>query len=306
MLSGLEFTKVAKRKTEKDYHDLAESRGFKWVGEVFPKNVITPTWWECEKGDRWEARYNSIQQGKGCPICAGSVRKTEKDYHELAKSRGFKWVGGYLPKNTGDPTWWECEKGDRWEAVYDNIQQGSGCPICYGHVKKLEKDYHELAKNRGFKWAGEVLPKNTKVPTSWKCKKCEHTWEAAYSNIQQGNSCPTCRDMINGVPVSKPQRKLNSILHGSLNYPEGKYRIDVAIMRNSQKIAVEYDCQYWHKGREGHDVKRDNYLISCGWKVLHIKSGELVPKRKQLSIVIDYLLDTNTVIYNLYLEDWKN
>lgn len=77
-------------------------------------------------------------------------------------------------------------------------------------------------------------------------------------------------------------------------------------MRNSQKIAVEYDCQYWHEGNEKHDAKRDMFLISCGWKVLHIKSDRSLPTRKRLSIVIDYLLETNNVVYNLYLEDWKN
>ena len=291
-------------KTEKDYHRLAKNRGFKWIGPTLPKGVVHRSLWKCKKcGYVWKARYSNIQQGSGCPDCSGQARKTEKDYHELAESHGFKWVGEVLPENTKDPTWWECEKGDKWKASYNSIQKGRGCSVCSGHARKTKKDYHELAKNCGFKWVGDMLPKYTKDFTWWKCNVCGNIWETGYNAIQQGSGCPACKDMINGAIVSKPQRKLNILLHGSLNYPEGKYRIDVAIMRKSQKIAVEYDCQYWHKGRETQDAERDKFLISCEWKVLHVKSNSLLPNRKQLKQTISQLLKDRDIV-NLYLEDW--
>lgn len=293
-----------RRKTEADYYELAKSRGFKWVGPVLPKDNKDPTWWECKKGDRWETTYNRIQQGDGCPVCYGTARKTEKDYHELAESRGFKWVDDRLPKNTHDPTWWECEKGDKWKARYNDIYTGSGCSVCSGNIRKTEKDYNNLAKSRGFKWAGEVLPKNTGYSTLWERENGDR-WKARYDDIKQGNCCSVSKNRINGVLVSKPQRELNIMLFGSLNHPEGRRRIDVAIMRSSQKIAVEYDCWYWHKGNEKRETKRDKYLINKGWKILHVKAGVLLPTRKQLTTAIGYLLKTDDKVYNLYLEDWK-
>jgi len=292
------------KKTKQDYHNLAKSRGFKWIDNKLPKNIMTKTWWECEKGHRWKATYGNIYSGRGCPYCSGKIKKTKQDYINLAKSRGFKWIDNKLPKNIMTKTWWECEKEHRWKATYGNIYSGYGCPYCSGKAKKTEKDYHKLAESRGFKWIGVELPLNVLTKTLWECEK-GHKWKAIYSNIQQGGGCPFCKNMINGVIVSKPQIKLNNLLCGSLNYPEGKYYIDVAVMRRSQKIAVEYDCWYWHNGREEHDAKRDKFLISRDWKVLHVKSGKLLPTRKQLSIAIDYLLETNNCIYNLYLEDWK-
>ena len=358
--------KMGKRKTEKDYHMLAESRGLKWVGSVLPKGVIVETLWECSKGHKWETTYRSIQQGNGCHVCSGNIQKVEKDYHKLASARGFKWVGKKLPKHTDVSTWWECSRKHKWETTYGSIKQRSGCPMCYGtarktekdyynigdsvgavwvgeglpknakdetwwkclrcgyrwlskynyiqqghgchvcskHAKKIKKDYHELAKSRGFKWVGENLPKYTIDSTLWECKK-KHRWKTTYRSIQGGSNCRVCKDIINGVRVSKPQRKLNNLLCGSLNYPEGKYRIDVAIMRKSQKIAVEYDCQYWHEGNEEHDVKRDERLIFRGWKILHIKSRNLLPTKKQLKRVINNLLKADNNIVNLYLDDWK-
>lgn len=290
-------------RVEKDYHKLANSRRFKWVGALLPKNTNTSTWWECEKGDRWEAKYQDIKNGSGCPVCNNRVPKTEEDYHILAESCGFKWVGGVLPKYVIDRTWWECGEGHKWEAVYSNIQQGKGCSICSGKVRKTEKDYHELAESRKFKWVGVGLP-TVITKTWWECEK-GHRWQARYSDIKTGSGCPYCKSIINGHQVSKPQIKLNNLLCGSLNYPEGKYCIDVAITRNSQKIAVEYDCQYWHAGREDHDAKRDGFLISRGWKVLHIKSSHLLPTRKQLTVAIGHLLNTGEKVHNIYLEDWK-
>jgi very-short-patch-repair endonuclease len=293
------------RKTEQDYQNVGKSSGIRWVGTKRPKNVLLETWWECSEGHKWEATYSSIQQGSICPRCAIENRKRHGwDYHYLAKSRGFKWADSKLPKYVIDKTWWECEEGHKWEAHYNSIQQGSGCPICSNRVPKTEGDYHDIAKSRGFKWVGVVLPKDTKDITWWECEKGDR-WKARYHDIQQGSGCPTCKDRINGVQVSKPQRTLNTLLHGSLNYPENRYRIDVAIMRNSQKIAVEYDCYYWHKGKEDYDAKRDKYLIFRGWKIIHIKSGKLLPTRKQLKQSINKLLETSNNVINLYLEDWR-
>jgi len=299
---GCPYCSGKAKKTEEDYYKLAKSYGFKWIGNVLPKNNHTKTWWECEKGHRWEAKYNNICSGRGCPYCSGKAKKTEEDYYKLAKSYGFKWVGKILPKNSHMKTWWKCENGHRWKAEYNTIQHGRGCPYCSNCVKKTEEDYHNLAKNHGFKWVGVELPLNVSTKTLWKCEK-GHRWEATYSNLQQGRGCPYCKDMINGAIVSKPQIKLNNLLCGSLNYPESRYRIDIAIMRKSQKIAVEYDCQYWHNGREEHDAKRDKFLISRGWKVLHVKSGVLLPTRKQIKQAINQILNNRRVI-NLYLEDW--
>jgi DNA-directed RNA polymerase subunit RPC12/RpoP len=214
-------------------------------------------------------------------FCSGNIRKVIKDYYSLAKTRGFKWIGGQLSSTTAEKTLWECSKGHKWESTYGNIYAGYNCPYCSGKIRKTKEDYHELAKSYGFKWIGDVLPKSNKYSTLWECEE-GHVWKARYNNIYNGYGCPYCQDMINGAIVSKPQRKLNSILHGSLNYPEGKRCIDVAIMRNSKKIAVEYDCWYWHQGREEQDAKRDSFLVSRGWKVIHIKSGEMLPIRKQL------------------------
>jgi L-alanine-DL-glutamate epimerase-like enolase superfamily enzyme len=175
-------------KTSIDYHALAEKRGFRWLG---PKvsNVLTKTGWECEQGHQWKAPYNSIQQERGCPVCAGKVPKSPVDYHALAEERGFRWLGPGVA-DTMTRTSWECEQRHRWETPYSSIQQGRGCPVCAGRVAKTPADYHALAEERGFLWLGPEVA-DTKTKTSWECEK-SHRWEAPFNSIQQGRSCPFC------------------------------------------------------------------------------------------------------------------
>ena len=184
-------------KTPADYHALAEQRGFRWLGPEV-SNVLTKTRWKCEFGHRWEARYNSIQQGRGCPVCASKVPKTPVDYHVLAAERGFCWLGPEVP-NTSIKTSWECEQGHRWEAPYNSIQQGRGCPVCAGRAPKAPADYHALAEKRGFRWLGPNVS-YTKTKTTWECEH-GHRWKARYSDIRKGSGCPFCAGKAPRTPT---------------------------------------------------------------------------------------------------------
>jgi hypothetical protein len=76
-------------KTPGDYHALAAARGFRWLGPEVP-NTGTRTWWECDQGHRWEARYDNIKQGTSCPSCADMIQGTRvsKPQRELCEMLG--------------------------------------------------------------------------------------------------------------------------------------------------------------------------------------------------------------------------
>lgn len=168
--------------------------------------------------------------------------------------------------------------------------------------RKIEADYHDLVKKRAIKWIDKELPKYTHTNTRWRClKDPTHGWEACYNKIQQGTGCPHCMDMINGYHVSQPQRQIAALVGGILNHPCGRYRIDVALL--DQKVALEYDSWYWHGGNDlGKEKKRDRFLTSQGWAVLHIQANTLVPIRPEILTAIDNLAQGN--IGYLTLADW--
>jgi very-short-patch-repair endonuclease len=291
-------------KAPADYHALAEERGIRWLGPEVP-NTDTKTGWECEQGHRWETPYSYIRQGTACPVCAGSIPKTPTDYHALAQEKGFHWLGPEVP-TVITKTGWECEQGHRWEAQYNNIQQGSGCPICAierqaAQRRKKPADYHALAEERSFRWLGPKVS-NSHTKTNWECEQ-SHRWEATYHAIQQGRGCPVCVDIVHGAQVSQVQRELCEILNGELNCPFGHYRIDVALNFDGVAIAIEYDSWFWHGHNQDYDVQRDEELIAGGWRVLRIKSNELLPPREQLDTAIARLLAGENQV-EIVLEDW--
>jgi very-short-patch-repair endonuclease len=286
-------------KTPEDYHILAGQRGFRWLGPEVP-NISTKTAWECEEGHCWEACYNDIRNGYGCPFCAGVVPKTPEDYHVLAKRRGFRWLGPEV-RNIHTKTRWECKEGHRWQTRYHDIHQGQGCPVCANRVPKTPADYHTLAEERGFLWLGPEAP-DTTATTWWECEE-GHRWETSYGHIQQGTGCPVCLDLVQGVQVSQVQRNLCEILDGELNHPFQRYNIDVALNVDGIAIAVEYDAWYWHAHQQERDAQRDQEMISAGWRVLRVKSNRQLPTRVQLDAAISRLLAGETQA-EIVLDDW--
>lgn len=286
-------------KTADDYYALAEQRGFIWCGPEV-SNVSTKTWWSCNYGHKWSAHYSNIRNGTGCPFCARGI-KSAADFHILAKKNGFEWLGQELPPNTQSKTPWKCSERHIWESTYNIIQSGKGCPFCGGKAPKTIEDYHALAQERNFSWLGNALPETTFIKAKWKCPE-GHTWSTTYASIRNGKGCPKCDHRINGAKTSRLQRRLCKMLGGELNYPCDSYRIDVALP--DKMIAIEYDCWFWHGHKQNYDAQRDADLIAARWKVLHIKSNNQLPSKREIEKGIAQLIGGEEII-EIILDDWE-
>jgi len=243
---------TSRRKTSNDYHNLAKSRGFSWLGPDLPERVIEKTLWQCKLGHQWETSYNKIQSGRGCSICAGNAKKTVNDYQVLAASREMAWVASQIPKNVSKPTEWECSQGHQWKESYTNIRRGYGCAVCNGVAKKTQKDYLELASARGFTWLESSLPKNTLTATNWKCNK-NHTWSASFNSIQTGSGCPTCAG-------NKPKNKNDYML---LAKKRGFIWSSNSLPKNSQ-TPTEWICSHGHRFQSRyHSIARGAGCPTC-------------------------------------------
>jgi very-short-patch-repair endonuclease len=143
---------------------------------------------------------------------------------------------------------------------------------------------------------------NARVKTGWECEE-GHQWEARYNDIQRGTGCPACVEMVQGARVSHIQRALWESLGGELNRAFKQYNIDVAMVRDGIRIAVEYDSWYWHAGREEHDARRDEEMAAAGWRILRVKSNAQLPAREQLDGAIARLLAGEEQV-EIVLDDW--
>ncbi|MGP4077298.1 endonuclease domain-containing protein [Halobacillus sp. K22] len=68
---------------------------------------------------------------------------------------------------------------------------------------------------------------------------------------------------------------LVSFLYPRTQYPEGKFRIDIAFP--GSKIAIECDGKAFHSSasQKAHDRKKDRYLRSKGWKVMRFSGSRI-------------------------------
>jgi predicted nucleic acid-binding Zn-ribbon protein len=124
-----------------------------------------------------------------------SKRKEPADYRAVAASRKAVWLGPMVP-HAHAHTWWKCLVcGRRWRAVYNKLEQGSGCPDCgirrRGRSRRLPPEaYHALAAEKGIRWVGPD-PGSVTCRTEWECAK-GHRWATPYAQIRSGSGCHEC------------------------------------------------------------------------------------------------------------------
>lgn len=295
------------------YHQLAVSRGFRWVGR-YPGSVNVRTEWLCSRGHSWLSTYSRISEGRGCPECARAGhlercardRHTEDDYRAAGARAGLEWLG-ILPVSAHEKTRWRCIAcGRTWDAAYQKLTHGRACPRCRLDRRNAKRRlpaerYSALAVERGFEWLGPE-PRQIRQHTRWRCPK-GHEWEASYNCVDRGSGCHDCQDRVNGALVSGVQRRLARLLGGELNHRLGLRTIDVAVEREGVRIAISYDGWYWHGCVQEQDAQRERELIRLGWRVLRIRSAYLLPSKAELESALDRLVCGEESVV-ITLKDW--
>lgn len=162
-----------------DYYALANEHEVEWLGPKV-KRARIHTWWQCQRGHKWQTTYVSIRSGSGCPICGQErrveyLRKKPVDYHAVAKRRGFEWLGPEVP-NVATKTWWRCSGGHEWETTYAVIRQGHGCPICHHLYHRGEKHHCWQGGKSSESYSSEFDIKRERVRN------------------RDGNTCQVCDD----------------------------------------------------------------------------------------------------------------
>lgn len=132
-------------------------------------------------------------------------------------------------------------------------------------------------------------------------KEKAHSLEAiekANKTMQINGSCKT----------SKQQKELNEMLkdiykESEMNVACSKFSLDCVINVNGCKIDVEYDGWYWHKDIRK-DLIRDRIVQREGYKVLRIKSGNLLPTKEQIINAVNLLIKEDKKFTQIILSDW--
>jgi len=299
-------------KTANDYHTLAKRRNFLWVGDNVPTYVKIKTQWQCSLGHTFEANFNNVNSGKGCPECRlQTMRETQyarripiEKYIEFANANGFELVDTVV-YGIDYKVQWKCPFSHTWQKSFYDMQEQPYCPQCNRRYQpKSLQDYIELGKRFELTLIGEI-PSRTIYKATWRCK-VGHNFDLDFDHLngKRSNGCPECNGFINGARVSNPQLEIAAMVDGEVNYPYGIYSLDIAIQFRGIPICIEYDGWFYHKDRIDKDKVRDAYLTSQGWRVLRVRSTNSIPSQTELYASLDRLIN-GSMYEEIIMSDWK-
>lgn len=159
---------------------------------------LTPIAHKCLIDDfEWCTAPVNILSGKGCPKCAGNIKKSHIEYiSELSVvNNDIIVVGEYI--NARTPIEHMCKiDGFVWMAQPTSVLSGCGCPKCAGNIKKSHEEY--LREVQTINSDIEVIDGyiNANTPIKHRCKLDGFIWSVSPYSIINGCGCPQCNETI--------------------------------------------------------------------------------------------------------------
>ena len=205
---SLALEKSKKKTTEAFTNELIKiSPDIQVCGE-YKSNKIGISY-KCKKcGWEWSPTPDKLLQGRGCPQCAGTMKKShEKFVEELSKiSPNLTVIGQY--ENSKNKIEILCNTcGRKWYATPSSLLKGHGCPTCA--VKKnaekvrllnikdnnLAEKYPEVIKDWDYEKNVNINLLNISASSTekyhWRCQVCNYEYMSSPVNRTK-HGCPKC------------------------------------------------------------------------------------------------------------------
>lgn len=186
------------------------------------KHLMPYTCMRC--GHRGESKLNTIQQGRGCPVC-GRASAAKKQLMKIKNIRcAFKSVGLSLKHNglyggSSQPLSYKCDKCKYSGMIsYGKVRQGRGCKACgikrRGQGNRLKPSLIvERLRRRALKLVDAVEPNAVgSTVVEIKCEKCKSVFAEKFSRLQvYKHPCPICRQAKKIEHSKKLMPDLNNV-----------------------------------------------------------------------------------------------
>lgn len=150
----------------------------------------------------WDITPANALRGRGCPLCAGHIKRTHEEYVSQVTSinKNIQVVDKYINNNT--PILHKCTIHNlEWNATPGNILQGHGCPECGKIVgTKVRTKTHEQYIEDLKEVNPNVIPLekyvNAHKAILHKCLIDNYEWKVKPNNVLSGKGCPKCNNHV--------------------------------------------------------------------------------------------------------------
>jgi len=174
-----------------------------------------------------------------------------------------------------------------WESVIYSRSNGNGCPVCSGKKVVLSNCLATLKPELAKEWHptknGDLTPyyvgEFSHKKVWWKCNKGDdHEWISSVSNRSKGRECPYCTL----TPQSKQELTITFELvqffkinpKGFKTRVNGKV-VSIDIYIPEFNLGIEFDGNYWHKGKRELDKLKTEKLEGDGFIIMRVREEPL-------------------------------
>ncbi|MHA1682793.1 MAG: hypothetical protein ACTSUE_17780 [Promethearchaeota archaeon] len=236
--------------------------------------------WRCKSGHIFFKSYDSIREGRWCPICAKYGSNIIETMKKIAKKRD----GRCLSDTCTSPSTileWECRNGHVWKMSPEEALARTWCKACKQISKKLFskntiEDMKRLGKERGCTCLSNVYVNYT-TALRWRCEK-GHEFEATPQQARnRKHFCPECKK-------SAPRSDI-TIKDMNVIASKGGGKCLSTIYTNSE-TKLEWECAEGHRWQASPgNVKMGHWCPECANNnrkkvILVIGDMEEIAKRK--------------------------
>ncbi len=291
---------MGKKKSLKDYHELAEIKGVKFVLKTIPKSANDPclNGWKCNNHFR-SLSYSDLKRSRLCSECKNKHKKTIEDYHKLAKENNGKFLSKQIPENVTTHSLWKCSNASHspWMTSYHNIKnQETWCPFC-AKIRVDLNSYQNIAKIQGGIYFLENIPEKVTIPIKgWKCNN-NHIFQTSYSAIQRhGTWCGYCNERKRSIEDYK-----NLAVEWNVEY------VLYDIPKSTHDKAIKaWKCNKNHLSTKSYyQIISNGYHCSlCGQSSLERKVCKILTEMK-IEFECEYKIETHKSFpykYDIFIE----
>ena len=177
-----------------------------------------------------------------------SKRFTYNEVKEMVEKEGYKLLSTEYHRNS-EKLLYECEKGHKYTAKFNDFRSGHRCPCCSGRARHTYKEIKELIEMEGYTLL-EKQYTNAHTPMKMICSK-GHECIISWCNFKNNFRCKRC-----GQSISKGEREILKYLESkNIEFKHQKIFKDLSYTKYlifdfyipSLNLCIEYDGEQHFK-----------------------------------------------------------